>query len=292
MIKSMTGFGRNISNYKDRKYTVEIKTVNHRYNDISIRQPRYLICLEDKIRQIISKNISRGKIDVFVTIENLSDSNNIKIDESLAGTYISEMRNLISKYNLNTDITATSVLRLPDIIINSNEIDEEVYFKELSECTNKAIETLNKTRAIEGENLKTDILKRLDIILDKVILIEPKSKNLVNEYKEKLNSRLNEIGAKGIIDDSRLGAELVLFADKSSIEEEITRLKSHITTFKQFLNQEDDLPIGKKLDFLSQEMNREINTIGSKANCIDITNEVVLIKNEIENIREQVQNIE
>jgi len=158
------------------------------------------------------------------------------------------MRNLISKYNLNTDITATSVLRLPDIIINSNEIDEEVYFKELSECTNKAIETLNKTRAIEGENLKTDILKRLDIILDKVILIEPKSKNLVNEYKEKLNSRLNEIGAKGIIDDSRLGAELVLFADKSSIEEEITRLKSHITTFKQFLNQEDDLPIGKKLD--------------------------------------------
>ena len=293
MIKSMTGFGRNISVYNDRKYTVEIKTVNHRYNDISIRQPRYLICLEDKIRQIISKNISRGKIDVFVTIENLSDSNNsVKVDEALAGTYILEMRNLISKYNLSDDITATSVLRLPDVIINSNEIDEDVYYKELSECTYKAIEVLNKARAIEGENLKLDLLKRLDIILDKVLIIEPKSKNLVITYKEKLNNRLEEIGAKGVIDDSRLGAELVLFADKSSIEEEITRLKSHIATFKSFLNQEDDSPIGKKLDFLLQEMNREINTIGSKANCIDITNEVVLVKNEIENIREQVQNIE
>ena len=293
MIRSMTGFGRGITTLDERKYTVEIKTVNHRYNDISIRMPRFLIGLEGRLRQLIAKNVSRGKIDVFVTVESLSaNSKNVKVDEALAGAYILEMRKLIDLYKLNDDISATSVLRLPDVIVASDEVDEDTYWNELSGCAQEAINNLNSAREVEGESLKTDLKARLIEISDKIVDVEEKSLGLVDEYKNKLEARLEELGGKGIIDDSRLGMELVLFADKSSIVEEVTRLRSHITSFDNFLSQKEDVPCGKKLDFLLQEMNREINTIGSKANCLDITNSVVYIKNEIENIREQVQNIE
>ena len=293
MVKSMTGFGRNVLALEERRYTIEIKTVNHRYNDISIRMPRYMICLEDKLRQLVTKNISRGKIDVFVSIENLNDdSKKIKVDENLAGSYINEMRKLIDLYGLNNDISATSVLKLPDVIATSDEIDEEKYLEELSICAQNAINALNTARENEGKHLKEDIQKRLSMVSQNVTKMEEKSKGLVEEYKKKLESRLAELNAKDIVDESRLGAELVLFADKSSIEEEITRLKSHIISFNAILDSNDEKPCGKKLDFLTQEMNREVNTIGSKANCIDITNVVVETKNEIENIREQIQNIE
>ncbi len=293
MVKSMTGFGRNVLSLEERRYTVEIKTVNHRYNDISIRLPRFLIGLEDQLRQLIAKSVSRGKIDVFVNVENLSiNSKNIKIDEALAGAYVDEMRKLIETYHLKDDISATSLLKLPDVIVASNEIDEDIYWQELSKCANDALSALKGARETEGQNLKHDLLARLDEISSKVPEIEEKSKGLVDEYRKKLEARLDELNARGIVDEARLGAELVLFADKSSVAEEITRLMSHIVSFKEFLNAQDDKPCGKKLDFLCQEMNREINTIGSKANCIDITNAVVFVKNEIENIREQVQNIE
>lgn len=293
MIKSMTGFGRSVLTLEERRYTIEIKTVNHRYNDISIRLPRFLIGLEDALRQQIAKNISRGKIDVFVNVENLSEnSKNIKVDEALVGSYVSEMKKLISMYGLKDDISVTSLLKLPDVIVASNEIDEDLYLSELSKCASDALDVLNNARAKEGSNLKNDLLSRLNEIASKIPEIEEKSAGLVDEYRKKLEARLDELNARGIVDESRLGAELVLFADKSSVCEEITRLKSHIESFKNFLNAEDDKPCGKKLDFLLQEMNREINTIGSKANCIDITNSVVFVKNEIENIREQVQNIE
>ena len=293
MVKSMTGFGRDISSFEDRKYTVEIRTINHRYNDISIRLPRYLIGLEDSIRQLVAKNISRGKIDVFITVENLSQgSKNVKVDDALAGAYIDEMKKLIEMYGLSNDISATSVLRLPDVIVASDEIDEEQYLKELTACTTNAIESLNRARAKEGLNLKKDLEERLELIKEKIPEIDEKSKGLVDEYRKKLEARLEELHARDIVDEARLGAELVLFADKSSIAEEITRLNSHIDSFIKYLNANDNNPCGKKLDFLLQEMNRETNTIGSKANCLDITNAVVFIKNEIENIREQVQNIE
>ena len=293
MIKSMTGFGRSILPLDERRYTIEIKTVNHRYNDISIRLPRFLISLEDPLRQLISKSVSRGKTDVFVNVENLSESSKlIKIDEALAGSYIAEMRKLVDMYDLKNDISVTSLIKLPDVIVASNEIDEDKYWEELSSCAKEALESLNRARIKEGNNLKEDLLNRLDLISSKIPVIENRSANLVDEYRKKLEARLDELHAREIIDESRLGAELVLFADKSSICEEVTRLKSHIESFKNYLNVEDDRPCGKKLDFLLQEMNREINTIGSKANCIDITNEVVFVKNEIENIREQVQNIE
>ena len=293
MVKSMTGFGRDVSSLEKRRYSVEIKTVNHRYNDISIRMPRYLIGLEDSLRQLISKSISRGKIDVFVNVENLDvNSKNVKVDEVHAGAYIEEMRSLISTYGLANDISATSVLRLPDVITSSNEIDEDEYWKELSASASNALKMLDEARTREGNGLKQDILRRLDIVAKNVEEMSSRSASLVDEYRVKLENRIAELNAKDIIDESRLGAEIVLFADKSSICEEVTRLKTHIQTFIKHLNSDENVPCGKKLDFLLQEMNREINTIGSKANCIDITNYVVETKNEIENIREQVQNIE
>jgi len=293
MVKSMTGFGRSILPLEERRYTIEIKTVNHRYNDISIRLPRFLISLEDPLRQLISKSVSRGKTDVFVNVENLSENSKlIKIDEALAGSYITEMKKLIEMYDLKNDISVTSLLKLPDVIVSSNDIDEDKYWEELSKCAKEALESLNRAREKEGNNLKEDLLNRLELISSKIPVIENRSANLVDEYRKKLEARLEELHARDIVDESRLGAELVLFADKSSVCEEITRLKSHIESFRNYLNADDDKPCGKKLDFLLQEMNREINTIGSKANCVDITNEVVFVKNEIENIREQVQNIE
>ena len=215
MVKSMTGYGRNVSSFDERRYTVEIKTVNHRYNDTSIRMPRYLICLEDKLRQLISKKISRGKIDVFINVENLSDNNSsIKIDEALAGSYIDEMRKLIDKYDLANDISATSVLRLPDVINNSNDIDEEEYWKELLDTTTLALEALNNARANEGNNLKNDILHRLSEIVPQIDYMSERSSGLVDEYRKKLEARLDELNARGIVDESRIGAELVLYADK------------------------------------------------------------------------------
>lgn len=291
MIKSMTGYGRGKLTFEGRDYTVEIKTVNHRYNDISIKMPRYLICLEDSLRKLISKNISRGKTDVYVSLNNLSDvGKDIKLDIELAGKYISEMRNLAERYNLTDDITVTSLMKFPDMIVMNNDVDENLCWSELKSCTEVALENLKQAREKEGENLKQDILNRLTKISDNVKEMEEKSANLPEEYRKKLQDRLNELGISQIVDENRIATELVLFADRSSICEEITRLRSHLKTFKDILNQ--DCAIGKKLDFLVQEMNREINTIGSKANCISITDCVVATKNEIENIREQIQNIE
>lgn len=291
MIKSMTGYGRGKMEFDGRDYTVEIKTVNHRYHDVSIKMPRYLLSLEDPLRQIISKSISRGKIDVFVSLNNLSDiGKNIQVDINLAGKYISEMKKLAEKYQLKEDITVTSLMKFPDMLVMNNEIDENLYFKEIKACTEMALNSLKQAREKEGANLKEDILKRLSVIANNTDSMEKNSQGLVEEYRKKLQARLEEIGATKSIDENRLATEMVLFADKSSICEEITRLRSHIDTFKGIL--ENDGAIGKKLDFLVQEMNREVNTIAAKANCIAITGLVIDTKNEIENIREQVQNIE
>ena len=290
MIKSMTGYGRGKEEINGREYTVEIKAVNHRYNDISIRMPRYLTFLEDQIRQYISKNISRGKIDVFISLNNLNNDNRtVKIDKKLVDVYMSEMKSLISEYDIKDDVSATSLIRLPDVIISENE-DDDSYWDELKEVLDIALDNINNARLKEGENLKADILKRLEVLEKDVSYVEERSASLLDEYKEKLENRVKELNANGIIDENRLGIEIVLYADKSSICEEVTRLRSHIKSFKGML--ESDGPIGKKIDFLVQEMNREINTIGSKANCLDITNQVINMKNEVENIREQIQNIE
>ncbi|MBR4110138.1 MAG: YicC family protein [Clostridia bacterium] len=292
MIKSMTGYGSGKYENDGREYTIEIKTVNHRYSDVTIKMPRYLVFLEDKLRQYIIQSIPRGKTDVYISLVNMSDKGkSIKVDRQLAKKYIEEMKALVDEYNITDDITATSVMRMPDILSIENEADESLYWEELKKATDVAIDNIVEARKIEGERLKNDIEKRLIVIENNILFVEEKSSGLVEEYKKKLENRLKELEANNIIDESRLGAELVLYADKTSICEEITRLKSHIISFRQFLNNSDG-PIGKKIDFLVQEMNREVNTIGSKANCIDITKYVVDTKNEIENIREQIQNIE
>lgn len=292
MLKSMTGYGRGKLLNDDREYTVEIKTINHRYNETSIRMPRYLNFLEDKIRQYVAKKVLRGKVDVYISVMNLSSKGkNINIDKSLVGIYINEMKNLIDIYNLPDDISLKTIMTLPDVITIKNEDDESLYWEEIKVATDIAIENLMMAREEEGSRLKSDIESRLERIKENVLRIEENSSCILDEYKNKLETRLKELDATKIIDESRIGVEVVLFADKSSICEEITRLKSHIQTLWQMINSENSV-IGKKLDFLVQEMNREINTIGSKANSLEITNYVVDTKNEIENIREQVQNIE
>lgn len=291
MIKSMTGYGRGNYENDGRIYTVEIKTINHRYNDVSVKLPRYLNFLEDNIRRYISKTINRGKVEVYISLENMSDNGrNIKIDKVLAGTYINELRSLSSEYSIPDDITVMSLARMSDIIVVENDAQEELYWQELQEAMSIAIKNIDEARSIEGKRLAEDIEARLNKISEYVNIVEKASEKLLEEYKVKLKNRINELGANNIVDENRIGIEIVLFADKSSICEEVTRLKSHIESFKNMLKSEG--PIGKKIDFLIQEMNRETNTIGSKANSIGITNYVIEMKNEIENIREQVQNIE
>lgn len=291
MIKSMTGYGRGSYENDGRMYTVEIKTINHRYNDVSIKLPRYLNFLEDNIRKYISKTINRGKVEVYVSLENMSDKGrNIKIDKVLAGTYIDELRSLSNEYNIPDDITVMSLARMSDIIVVENDAQEELYWQELQEAMSIALKNIDEARSVEGNRLAEDIETRLNKISEYVDIVERSSEKLLEEYKTKLKNRINELSANNIVDENRIGIEIVLFADKSSICEEVTRLKSHIESFKNMLKSEG--PIGKKIDFLIQEMNRETNTIGSKANSIGITNYVIEMKNEIENIREQVQNIE
>lgn len=291
MIKSMTGYGRGKIENAGLEFIIEIKAINHRYNDTSIKLPRYLSFLEDKVRQYITKSVSRGKIEVYISVNNISStSKNIFIDKELAGEYVSAMRELIEMYSLKDDISVSSLMKLPDIITNSDIDDEELYWNPLKEALDIALENFKEARENEGTRLKNDIEARLELISKYVDIVKDKSAGLLDEYKTKLTNRINELGANNIIDENRIGMEIVLFADKSSICEEVTRLKSHVATLHQML--ENDGPIGKKIDFLVQEMNRETNTIGSKANSVGITNYVVEMKNEIENIREQVQNIE
>ncbi len=292
MIRSMTGFGRGKLTLNGREYTVEIRTVNHRYNDIFIKMPRYLIAIEDLVRQFVAKNISRGKTDVFVSINNLENSDkNIKIDADLAGAYISEMKKISEMYNIEDGITVASLMKIPDmVVVDDKKVDEELYWNDIRACTELALENLRRAKEIEGENLREDILNRLEFVSTGIDTMEVKSAGLVDWYRKKLKSRIEELGVSDIVDENRIAAELILFADRSSICEEITRMRSHIKSLREMLD--SDNAVGKKLDFLIQEMNREVNTIASKANCIDIANCVVTTKNEIENIREQVQNIE
>ncbi len=291
MIKSMTGYGQGKFTNDGRDYTVEIKAINHRYNDITIKMPRYLNFLEDTIRKYVSSTLNRGKIDVYISLKNMSDKGrDIKIDKCLAGMYINELRAVAAEYNLPDDLSTTSIARMPDLFVVENENLEDLYWNELKNALDGALENINKSRKSEGERLAKDIHSRLDKISKIIPIVEEASKKLLEEYKTKLENRIAELGANEIVDESRLGVEIVLFADKSSICEEITRLKSHIESFKEMLNAEG--PIGKKIDFLIQEMNRETNTIGSKANSLGITKHVIEMKNELENIREQIQNIE
>ena len=291
MIKSMTGYGRAKLSKDDREYQIEIKSVNHRYLDISVRIPKQLSYLEETIKKEIAKKVKRGKIDVFVTFENNSlEGKEIKINTELAKAYIDELKKLAEKENILSDIQVTEISKYPDVLNIQSSQDDEKITEEVLETITIATDNLVQMRETEGNKISEDLLKRLNIINKKVEEIAKLSTGLIEEYVVKLEERIKEILKNQEIDKTRLAQEVVIYADKCSIEEEVTRLNSHISQFENLLNSNE--AIGKKLDFIIQEMNRETNTIGSKANNLEITNGVIDIKTEIENIREQVQNIE
>lgn len=291
MIRSMTGFGRATYEVDGRTYTVEIKSVNHKYNDINIRLPRFLNSIEDELRKQIQNSISRGKIDVFINFDNYSDKGyNIKINRNLAKEYLTELKSLADETGVPFELSVIDVSKLPDILKMEEDGDEELIAGELKVALSEALKNFVDMRTKEGEKLAEDMKKRVDWIEVKVSEISKFSSTLVEEYIEKLETRVKELMKTDVVDETRLAQEIVIYSDKCSIEEELTRLKSHISQFNDLLK--GSSPIGKKFDFLVQEMNREVNTIGSKANCLEITNRVIDIKTEIENIREQIQNIE
>ncbi len=293
MIRSMTGYGKGTLSVENREYQVEIKSVNHRYLDITIKLPRTLSYLEEDIKKQISSKIKRGKIDVFITFENDSqEGRNIKINKELAKVYIKQLKELAEEEKISKNIEVIEIAKFPDVLsIQVDEEDEKIK-QELLQATQEATQKILNMKQIEGQKISQDILKRIDNIENKVEEISKKSTGLIEEYVVKLEKRIKEILKTQEVDKNRLAQEVVIYADKSSIEEEITRLKSHIFQLRNLINSQDNESIGKKLDFIIQEMNRETNTIGSKANCLDITNGVVDIKTELEDIREQIQNIE
>ena len=291
MIKSMTGFGKNNLAINDRNYQVEIRSVNHRYLDINIKMPRQLTYLEEIIKKAISTKIKRGKIDVSISFENNSaEGRNVKINTEIAKMYIEQLRKLAEEENILSDIQVTEITKLPDVLNINIDQDDDTIKQELLESVSIATDNLIEMKQTEGNKIAEDLIRRINYIEEKILKISELSTGLIEEYVVKLEERIKEILKTDIIDKSRIAQEVVIYADKTSIEEEITRLKSHIIQFRNLLKEEE--PVGKKIDFLIQEMNRETNTIGSKANNLEIVNGVIDIKTELENIREQIQNIE
>lgn len=293
MIRSMTGYGKQSLNVDGREYQIEIKSVNHRYLDINIKMPKTLSYLEETVKKEISEKIKRGKVDVFITYENNSkEGKNITINKELAKLYIEQLKELAEEEKISSNIEVMEIAKFPDILtIKADEEDEKIK-QEIIQVTTEATNKIVEMKAIEGEKIAQDLLQRISKIENKIMEISSKSTGLIEEYVVKLEKRIQEILKTEEIDKSRIAQEVVIYADKCSIQEEITRLKSHIYQFRNLITNNQNEAIGKKLDFIIQEMNRETNTIGSKANNLEITNGVIDIKTKIEDIREQIQNIE
>ena len=291
MIKSMTGYGKSSLCINSREYQIEIKAVNHKYIDVNIKLPRIISYLEDEIRKYIISRIKRGKIDITITFENYGkDGNNIKINTELAKFYIESLKKLAEEENLSTEINVTEITKMPDVLTIKNDINEDEIKQELLQVLKEATDQLIEMRKKEGAKISVDILNKIDQIEIKTNEILGLSTGLIEEYVVKLEARIKDLLKTDELDKARLMQEVVIYADKCSIEEEVTRLKSHISQLRNLIN--IDEPTGKKMDFLIQEMNRETNTIGSKSNNLDITNDVITIKTILEDIREQIQNIE
>lgn len=288
----MTGFGRSVYESEGREYLIEIKSVNNRFSDINIKIPRSLNYLEEKLKKEILKSVSRGKVDVYITFNNNSDrGKSIKLNTEIAKVYIDELKKLSKESEIIDNINIMDISKFPDVLnIRMEEDSEEIIEKELMVALREAIKSFIDMREKEGSKIKKDFENRVKVISEKIEQISNISSGLVEEYIVKLETRIKDLLKTDVVDQTRLAQEVVIYSDKCSVEEEITRLKSHISQFLNLTN--EDIAIGKKLDFLIQEMNRETNTIGSKANNLEITNLVVDIKTELENIREQVQNIE
>ena len=293
MIRSMTGFGRGENTDGIHNFKVEIKAVNHRYNDIVVKMPKHINYLEEKVKKTIKEKINRGRVETFINLEYINESAiDIKVDIPLAKSYKVALEEILMELGIKDDIRLSNILNMSEVVkTERRELDEDMAWNCLKEALNMALEDIMRMRESEGEELKEDIKSNLDKIEDMVSKIKERSPLVVLEYKDKLKERIRELLDTDVnVDEDRFNCEVVFFADKSNINEEIVRLRSHIKQFLSIL--EENEPIGRKLDFLVQEMNREINTIGSKASDLIISNLVVEIKSEIEKIREQVQNVE
>lgn len=294
MLSSMTGFGSGEAQDKEKYCNVELKSVNHRYMDISIKMPRFLTYLEEDIRKLIKEHIKRGRVEVYINYKNLEGKDvQVTTDIGLIEEYIKALDLIHDTFKIKKKLDVTTVANFPEVLKLENvEEDGEEIWDVLKEALNIALENLLHMRETEGNKLKEDLDKRLGILMALMKKIEERSTLIVAEYKERLTNRIKELLDDNIeIDESRLAMEIALFADKSNITEEIIRFYSHIEQFKASINNGDDA-VGRKLDFIIQELNREINTIGSKSNDLITSNTVVEVKSELEKIREQIQNIE
>lgn len=291
MPKSMTGFGSCEELTDGYLVKVQLKSVNHRYGDFTVKVPRYYLFLEDKIRNAAMNAISRGKVEIFVNIENKEDDEkNITLNRSVAQGYINALKEL-SDLGVADDLSVSSMIRLNDIFdVEYKEVDEEKITELVLSVFNKAVDDFNKMREEEGKRLKESLDEHLKALLSEVAYIEKRSPECVLEYQNRLKKKLDDILSDRTVDETRIITEAAIFADKISVDEETVRLKSHVTAFEKTIKA--DGPIGKKLDFIVQEMNREANTTGSKCNDADIAAHVVELKSIIEKIREQIQNIE
>jgi len=290
-MKSMTGFGRASLESNGKNYIIEIKTVNNKYSDITVKSPKRLSFMEDKIRKQIANRITRGKVEVSVSFFDFSNkSKNVVLNKEIAKEYIKQLREIADENNLSENISVVEIAKLPDILNSIDSDNDEEIASETLQCLNMALDSLIEMRKTEGENIKQDLLVRIERVQNLVDKIAENSKGIVEEYVSKLEKRVKEILKTDVVDENRIAQEAVIYADKTSIEEELTRLNSHIVQFKELVN--SDGPVGKKLDFMIQEMNRETNTIGSKAGSGEITKAVIDLKVELEDIREQIQNIE
>ena len=292
MIKSMTGFGRYEYADASRKITVEVKSVNHRYLDVNIKMPKKLNFFESAIRTLLKEYIERGKVDIYITYEDFTENNfSLQYNKALAGEYLKYLNQMSEEFGLENDIRVSTLSRYPEVFVMEEQpVDEDELWSSLEKALRGAFEPFVESRVREGENLKKDLCEKLDNMVSYVDFIEERSPQIIAEYRARLEEKLRELLADNQLDDSRIAQEVTIFADKICVDEETVRLKSHILSVKDSLNAGGS--VGRKLDFLAQEMNREANTILSKSNDLKISDTGISLKTDIEKVREQIQNIE
>lgn len=292
MIKSMTGFGRSESITKERKIVIEMKSVNHRYCDLNIKMPKKFNFFEAAIRSHLKQYIGRGKVDIFITYEDYTESNVcVKYNAELAAEYVKYLQQISDEFGLKSDLSPVALSRFPEVFtLEEQSIDEDEVWKELVACLDEAAIQFVESRTKEGETLKQDLIQKLDGMLEMVDYIESVSPSLVEAYRQRLEDKVKELLDGVAMDENRIATEVTIYADKICVDEETVRLRSHIENTKAILLEGGN--VGRKLDFIAQEMNREANTILSKADSLDVSNKAIDLKTEIEKVREQIQNIE
>ncbi len=294
MIKSMTGFGHGeTSNAANQKVTVEMKAVNHRYCDISLKLPKKFTMFEAAIRTIMKEYVSRGKVDIYISFEDLSQTGiGLLYNQEIAREYMEIFRKMQEEFQIEMDITASAMARFPEVVtVEEKPQDEEIWWELIEASLREAAEKFVEARSIEGEHLKKDLLQKLDQMEEDVAFIESRSPDIIKEYREKLEERVKEFLEDSSIEENRIAAEVALYADKMAVDEEIVRLQSHIRSMRDVLMKGNGA-VGRKLDFMAQEMNREANTILSKSSDADLAEHAIELKTNVEKVREQIQNIE